>query len=991
MPRFRVPNASLIASADLSILPFLAPRVFAESAIPRRSRQHRRRSDATPEKEKGTAKHVEGGTRVQPRDGKPETRKATGTTCRKQPMHDASATGFLQTSGYWMRGTGHSASVNRLYAEISTFTRQHARSYATIASNNQSIPKKVKSSRRLERTKAIPEKAKSSRRQEREKALSVEYARLDYYMSTLPSQIEGSSFDRKTQGQYRSLTRRITNLKRWGLTHLDLTRAAEGSAKEVGLHYAFAALDRPLYPSLRKFTRRVTIKHDPRCARLSWTLFTAGTHGVSPSTHQVWLKWLALDISIRKAYAHRVLIYLLDRKPCRALHFVKVLANDPLQRGRKTGVIADALDHLAQLHTQGLHDNKSWGADPEAHKRRFVSAFVHLFEKSLAGQIGVCSQNLLYNLVELATTKDLKKVFDCLVQHRVGLEFDTVLHYATAFGKAGEVQYALKCLDLLTARSTATPLEVMVDRKRLRWTCAGILRRSMSESKDFHQTPLVVAAIVRLGIKMDILLYNIVMHNAMEAGDYATAFKVYNSLEENGLREDNHTLSIMLHGCTMQNDPALFQAFAQHCADIAGDTRDPWLATDYIYYLYVRHHGDENVERTSAILWQSYARYFSVALLQSFVGYGTPDLRNVSISQKTSALGSLYLAPPPVALYIMLRTEIRSALAISNTRVYNLYIKFKSVVEEGNPEFDALAQNPIIWNAFLLAFCEKQQFANASQLIQDMTDGPAKPNVYSWNIFMQAFFKTRQVQAAERVSQLMRNSGVEPDRYTWGVLLRGYARAQLVDRIGDIIPHLKPEEELDDDLLRHLAKVVDRRKLMDVLEENRSHKETIALEKAAQEAEDERSRWRDELTDGEAATITSGLSPVQLDMIAAAQTKELPATQPGSSVVPPKLTSVPEQPTESPSMHRRPSRLPRANLRDPEVQYRKLQEQLGLVESTESAVNDRVEPESVEPSSAGLAFKSIISKNSVRAINSGKPATTRKRVRFNLVKPGRRG
>lgn len=178
---------------------------------------------------------------------------------------------------------------------------------------------------------------------------------------------------------------------------------------------------------------------------------------------------------------------------------------------------------------------------------------------------------------------------------------------------------------------------------------------------------------------------------------------------------------------------------------------------------------------------------------------------------------------------------------------------------------------------------------------------------------------------------------------------------------------------------------------MDVLEENRSHKETIALEQAAQEAEDERSRWRDELTDGEAATITSGLSPVQLDMIAAAQTKELPATQPGSSVVPPKLTSVPEQPTESPPMHRRPSRLPRANLRDPEVQYRKLQEQLGLVESTESAVNDRVEPESVEPSSAGLAFKSIISKNSVRAINSGKPATTRKRARFNLVKPGRRG
>jgi hypothetical protein len=37
MPRVRVPNASFIASADFPVLPFLAPRVFAESPILRRS------------------------------------------------------------------------------------------------------------------------------------------------------------------------------------------------------------------------------------------------------------------------------------------------------------------------------------------------------------------------------------------------------------------------------------------------------------------------------------------------------------------------------------------------------------------------------------------------------------------------------------------------------------------------------------------------------------------------------------------------------------------------------------------------------------------------------------------------------------------------------------------------------------------------------------------------------------------------------------------
>jgi pentatricopeptide repeat protein len=689
-----------------------------------------------------------------------------------------------------------------------------------------------------------------------------------------------------------------------------------------------------------------------------------------------------------------LLIYLLDRHPGRALRFIQVLANDPLLRSRKTEAIADALAHLAQLHTQGLHDNKSWGADPETQKRLFVPAFVHIFNKSLAGRIGVCSQDLLYNLVQLATTEDLKKVFDCLVKHRARIGFDTVLHYAAAFGQAGEVQYALKCLDLLIARHSARAWEAMVERKRLRWTCAVILRKSMSASQDFHQTPVIVAAIVRLGVKMDVLLYNVVMHNAMEAGDYVTAFKVYNSLEDNEIQPDKHTFSIMLHGCTIQDNPAFFQSFAQHCANVAKDIRDPWLAADYLYYLYVRHKGDEHVEHTSALLWQSYAELFSVAPLQSLVGYGTPSLRNASISQNSSVLNSMVLAPPPLALYIMLQTEIRSALAISNTRVYNLYLKFKSIVQGGgDPGLDSLGKNPTIWNAFLLAFCQKQQFANASQLIQDMTDGPAKPNIYSWNIFMQAFFKTGQVQAAERVFEIMRNRAVDPDQFTWGVLLRGFAKAQLVERIGDTVPHLEAERELDPDLLRHFAKVVDRRKLMGVLEDNRLHKEASALEKADREAEEERSRWLEpqfELGDVEAAT-TRDVSPVQPDANAAAKDEELSATQPSSSVVLRKSTSTPAQPAEPPQMPKDQPRLPRANPLDPEVQYRKLQEQLGLVESPGFGANNHIELEPVEPPSTGLGFKSMIFKKPATVGDGVKPATTRKRARFNLAKPTDRG
>ncbi|KAI4954301.1 hypothetical protein J4E91_002012 [Alternaria rosae] len=360
----------------------------------------------------------------------------------------------------------------------------------------------------------------------------------------------------------------------------------------------------------------------------------------------------------------------------------------------------------------------------------------------------------------------------------------------------------------------------------------------------------------------------------------------------------------------------------------------------------------------------------------------------------------------------MLQTEIQSALAVSNMRVYNLYLKFKSVVQEGgHPAFNAMVRQPQIWNAFLYAFCQKQQFANASQLIQDMTDGPAKPNVYSWNIFMQAFFKTGQIQAAERIFEIMRDRGTDPAKYTWGVMVRGYANAQLVDQIDDILPHLDAEDESDPDLLRYLAKVVDRRKLMTVLERSRLQKEAIALERAEQEAEAERYWWQRALEAVEVAP-TSAITSVQSGTTGSPAVE--PPTSPteersgvtGSSVVestvPPTKeqsglhqdrASDPPTSTDPPRMPNNQPRAPRANLQDPEVQYRRLQERLGLVQPAAPMVEDDVELKPTKNSHAAPVFKSMIDldKSKPRVTELGKAASMRKRARVNLARPKSRG
>jgi pentatricopeptide repeat protein len=956
MPRVRIPNASLIASADLSILPFLAPRVFAESPISRRSREVGRHDGVQKEKEKT-------GTRVE-ESGEAQARAGVHDTCQKRATVSGQQKGFpaglTRTASRW-RGSTRPTFVNRLCADISAFASQHVRSYATTASTVRRVAGRTRSLR--ERARKVP----SLRTWKRDKAYALERDRLLNYISRLPPGL--ATQDRMWQGQYRSLSRRVSNLLHWDATHLDLSKTTGSTNNRHRLNLAFAALDRALYASLGQHTRKMNIKHHPKCARLSWMLFPPD---INVDTHQVWTSWMEIDIRTRKAFSYRLLIYLLDRKPDRALRFIQALANDPLLQGRRTEAIADALGHISKVHAAGLYGvEQKWGVDPAAHKLQFVPAFVHVLDRALAKQQDVCSQDLLYNLVLIAETEDLKQVFDCLVKHRTFLGFDTILHYASAFGKAGEVPYALKCLDELRARFKTGAWESVVERTRLRWTCATILRKSMSQSHDFHQTPLVVAALVRQGIKMDVLLYNIVMHNAMEVGDYATAFKVYNALESNGLKADKYTFSILLHGCTLQNNPAMFQDFAQYCAEVAKETKDAWLATDYLYYVYVRHRADTEPEHASALLWQAYTSLFWVAPLKPLIDIDA-----------TQTLDSTLMAPPSVALYIMLQTEIRVASAISNHRVLNLYQNFRTLAQQShNSSFRALTQDPTVWNAFLLAFCSKQQFASASELIRDMSNGPTNPNIYSWNIFMQAFFKTGQVQAAERVFEIMRNRGVDPDQFTHGVLLRGYAKAQLLERVGETMLHVETTEELDPDLLRSLAGIVNRQGLMLTLEQSRINKEASAREKADRMAEEGRIRWTPpqfQLGDVEdAASLetqatsldTSAIQQPGMSQQSAAnhestnedeglfnflQDEPTPPAYTPALPSAPSQPSQPSQPTPQPKIRTTRSAPPN----DPEVQYQRLQEQLGIVQPSEP----EPEPEPVAPFGAGLGFKSVLSK-----------------------------
>jgi pentatricopeptide repeat protein len=851
MPRARVPYASSLASAEFPVLPFLAPRVFAESPIARRNNRHHGNNSRTQKEEANTAgdNHDLKTVRAVPAIIGSLWGDATGAVSRRKDFDTAG--GLLHTARLRWRATGSMpvlSSVDLRYADIYTFAHQYTRSYRTVGV----IPRWVVTGGKpasQQAFNAAPVRKPSPltrrgllRSSNREKAMLVERQRL---ATLVAHELDPSMTQLLGQGQYRSLRRRITNLMHWDETQIDLYERTPLKWR-FRLIRAFAALDRTMYPKIGQHTRKIIIRHEPRCARWSANLFP---NTAKQDVQQTWENWVALDLRTRRRAYQHLLVYLLDRKPARALQFIHVLATDLQLHDRKPEIIADALGHLAKIHSKSIYDaDQEWDVDKEAVKRDFVSGFVHIFCEALSGHRKVCSQDLLYNLANIADAKDLKITFDCLVKSRAFLGFDTILHYANTFAKGGDIPSALKCLHELKGMNNSVGWEAVSDRERLRWTCALLLRKSMSKNQEYTETPSIVAELVRLGIKMDVLLYNVVMHNAMDAGDYATAFKVYNALAGNELKADKHTYSILLHGCASQSDPALFSQFAQHCADRAEESRDPWLATDYLYYLYTCHRDSTDDMHSLALLQQAYLRFFTAGPLELIGSKLTSDRMRSALngSPGTSSIltNATKLTPPPVALYIMLQAGIRSALGSRPQLMLELYQRFRFLVqEESDPSLTELAKRPTIWNAFLLAFCRKQQFASASRVIKDMTNGSPQPNIHSWNIFMQTFFKTDQVAAAERVFELLRSRGVQPDQYTYGVLLRGYAKAQHIERIGEIMQHVDAEQEMDPDLLNSLSRVVERKKLMLILEKRRIDRDMQSTDTAQLNSEKEKARW----------------------------------------------------------------------------------------------------------------------------------------------------
>jgi pentatricopeptide repeat protein len=404
--------------------------------------------------------------------------------------------------------------------------------------------------------------------------------------------------------------------------------------------------------------------------------------------------------------------------------------------------------------------------------------------------------------------------------HHVKVDSHTFLQFATHFAKNGHFEQALDAI--LEAKSANAALDSFAFRSN----CATLLRNSIRQPAGLRVCLRIVDNLVKIGVTLNNQLCNIVMLNAVEAGDLKTAFSIYSSLVEHGLEADSYTYAILLKGCKSAIDDAetlndTIRSAIQH----VNLMREPVVSTEILHCLAL-HHKKHHPERAFDTVADAFAQLFDPAPLQK-LGLLT------STTPQASHLAPEKMQPSCSAMAIMIAMYLDHAYARSQSTfgANELYKRFRTLADSGAEPFASMIETDHISNCFLTTFIKsKKGLLCAAEVIKDMqrpshvldSKSRCRPTQQSWSIFLHGFTSHGLMKLAEQVLNYMRGKNIQPNKVTWNTLAVGYASAQDVEGTLDVLRRMEEDSVTWDEwTLSGLRKLQDQESLRRELERRR--------------------------------------------------------------------------------------------------------------------------------------------------------------------------
>ena len=520
--------------------------------------------------------------------------------------------------------------------------------------------------------------------------------------------------------------------------------------------------------------------------------------------------WMRTTLqSNRESRWHALMLWALQNSPERALKLLDASVTTPWLRPSRH-VAGDCIEYLTAFYL-----DKETSPDP-LKVDTLIRITCNFAEACVVrpGQVSPIPQAAVFRLLQHCDDHQAEILLETLRRQNMIIHENTLLHFLERFVGMGRISLSLEILRNLVSSG----IDVASD--KLQSACVQFLRLPFHVENRYNIQTSILAEILEIGIRPGTIMYTVIILNAIEAGDYQTAWQMYEMVRETSLKPNAATYSVMLKGAKQSLDSEIIDhviSDAEEDGNLPHDQRLVWHVLDALFALEL----SRKQRLVFTTLLRTYAHYCDVRPLQ--------ELGMVSGEFDTPPHVEREVQPPSHhTLGLMVLAYIKQYQ--HSDMLLPWYRRYHALVKEEHPTVAPLAETDHISNALIMAFGRRPQSLGSCILVikhmltpLETTENTipiklAVPTVRTWSVLIAAYFRQGQKRAARKVLEMMEARGMKPNEVTWNTIISGYSQLQDVDGAVDAMQQMEVAGfDVDAHTLKGLGKLRDRDRVLEAL------------------------------------------------------------------------------------------------------------------------------------------------------------------------------
>ena len=554
--------------------------------------------------------------------------------------------------------------------------------------------------------------------------------------------------------------------------------------------------------------------------------------GLHLSDEEIVAEWLKIPKTARMGVWMAFTLQALRARP---LHGLRLLAATMLHPDMNIPryTIDDCLYHLTCYF---LADAK----DPSRIRVNSIQNLLcRLARASTAGSPFRINDTTVFWVLKHCTNDQAYQVFEALNQGSVALHGHTWLHLLSRYVDQGNIAASLQCLDRVVASGLDLQSAAVMN------CCVHLLRVHTATREWYQVQSNILTRLLELGVRPNLPMWNVMLYNAIKAGDHSTAWSMYEIGRQNNLEPDGITYRTLLILARNSLEKETLHKVVDHAESQRLLPTDQKLAFHVLYTIFVIEFKRTIFDSMFAI----YSRYFDQTPLRD-LGIDEPrgtqrehspqDQQQLSPSRYEGLHAGIerhedlrkenssyqVISPQPAIIGIMIMGFLRQNS--TSPHLMDFYNMYHSLVKAGHPIISHISRTPHVANAFMQALkYNKDTFRFLTTIFAHMQEPRAiqspghsvvkhhdqtagRPDLYSWNILNHAALLQHEKVAATVIHAQMKKHGVSRDVVSWNTVVGGYAKMQDTDATLDAVKQMRAEGvEADDITVKALERLHD--------------------------------------------------------------------------------------------------------------------------------------------------------------------------------------